>query len=116
MAELRMKQGKTWRISFRWANPDGTPIDITGWTAKLQVRRSPDLTSASALTLTSNPAAGLTVDGPNGTVTGRASPTQTAAIAAGRYVFECEITDGTDTESLTDGAMPITVAPEVVGP
>lgn len=117
---LQMKQGDTWTLEVVWYQPiPGTtqpdltaPIDISGYTARLQVRRRPGDTAAPALALTSSPAAGLTVDGPAGSVSARATPTQTQAIAAGPWYWECEINNGVDTHTLAEG--PLTVQAQVV--
>lgn len=56
-------------------NDEVTPINISGSTAKMQVRNTAGGDKV-AVTLTS-PAGGLTIDGPEGTVTVKMTPTQT---------------------------------------
>lgn len=119
MATVRAQivQGDTWDFVVGWYEPLpsgapdlANPIDISGWTAKCQVR--PAVGATPALTLTSSPAAGLTVNGPAGTVTGRASPAQTAPLAPGNWLWEVEITNGTDTRTLNPSSKLI-VKPQV---
>lgn len=119
MATVRVQivQGDTWEFVVGWYEPfpsgafdPGSPIDISGWTAKCQVRAVVGATPA--LTLTSSPAAGLIVDGPAGTVTGRASPAQTTSLAPGNWLWEVEITNGTDTRTLNPSSKLI-VKPQV---
>lgn len=122
---LTRKQGDTWEWTVTWSQPiPGTnpprpdparPIDITGYTAKVQIwRAASDNTGTALLALTSSPAAGLTVDGPTGKVTVQVSPTLTAAIPPGRWVWECEITRASplDVQTLAEG--PFTVTPQLV--
>jgi hypothetical protein len=118
---LTMKQGDTWTVQVVWyppitgtEQPDLTedPIDMTGFTAKLQVRRRPGEPGAPALALTSSPAAGLTIDAPNGTITARATPAQTDVIPAGPWHWEVEVTNGVDTYTLAEG--PLTVRGQTV--
>lgn len=118
---LEMKQGDTWSLTLTWYQPlPGTtqpdltrPVDITGYTARLQVRRHLGDSAPPVLALTSSPPAGLVVDGSAGSVTARASPAQTLPIPAGPWYWECEITDGTDTHTLAEG--PLMVRGQVIG-
>ena len=117
---LKMKQGDTWKVTLQRfqpipgtnpPQPDPTrPVDITGYTARLQVKR--DATDPGQPVLALSSGAGITVTGSQGRVDVRATPAQTALIDAGRWVWECEITNGTDT--LTIGAGPLTVKAQVV--
>jgi hypothetical protein len=117
---MTMKQGDTWTVKITWYNPiPGTtqpdltnPINITGYTAKLQIRPEPGATGDPVLTLTSGAGGGLTVDGPAGSVSGRASPAQTAAVPAGIWHWGCEIDNGTDRHTLVEQM--IVVQPQVV--
>lgn len=115
MTSLEMKQGDSWALEVGWFNPvAGTvdtpdltsPVDITGYTARLQIRRSIKDTGTPMLNLTS-PSGGLVVDGPNGTVSALATPTQTAAVAFGSCYWEVEITNGTNTYTLDSGLMTV---------
>ena len=104
-------QGDTWRMQVAWLNPlPGTtepnpadPVDITGYGAKLQVRQQAG--EPSALSLTSSPAAGLTVNGSAGTVDVRAAPAQTELITAGTWYWELELDNGTDRYTIAGGTL-----------
>lgn len=52
-------QGDTWDPELVYQNPDGTPVDLTGFTAKLQMRVDPEATAV--LDLSSEPSGGLTI-------------------------------------------------------
>jgi hypothetical protein len=67
-------------------------VDITGYTARMQLRSLPN-DSVAVLTLTQ--ASGITIDGPTGTLAVRATAAQTAAISAGPYYYDLEITSPT---------------------
>lgn len=64
-------------------------MDITGYTARMQLRSLPNDTVA-VLTLTDT--SGITIDGPSGTLAVRATAQQTGAIIAGPYYYDLEIT------------------------
>lgn len=120
VVSLELKQGDTWSLTIGWYQPIpdtdypdlSNPVDISGYTARLQVRRRLGDPDAPVLALTSSPAAGLAIDGPAGVVTSRASPAQTSAVAAGSWYWELELTNGTDTHTIVEG--PLTVRGQVV--
>lgn len=37
---LTIRQGATWVLSFEWLDGEGLPIDLTGCTARMQLRRN----------------------------------------------------------------------------
>lgn len=82
-------QGADWFINFQWIQPNGNPVNITGYTASLQIRTSP-LAKTAVLTLNNN--AGLTITGNTGTIAVHATALQTAAITNGKYSYDLEIT------------------------
>lgn len=103
-------QGADWFINFTYKQPDGTPVNITGYTAALQVRTSP-LAAVAVLTLDTD--AGLTITGVTGTIAAHATAAQTTIIPNGKYAYDLEITaPGTGVVTrLVQGT--IEVSPEV---
>lgn len=85
-------QGADWYINFTYKNPNGTPINITNYTAALQIRTSP-LAATAVLTLTSS--SGITITGATGLLECHATAVQTAAITNGKYSYDIEITSPT---------------------
>jgi hypothetical protein len=82
-------QGADWYINFTYQQPAGTPVNLTGYTAALQLRTSP-LASTTVLSLTTG--AGITITGATGLIAVRATAAQTAAITNGKYSYDLEIT------------------------
>lgn len=77
---ITIRQGATWRFAFR-IRDDGTLRNLTGWTARMQVRR----THASAETLLSlddSSGGGITIEPLIGKVTLTATPSQTEGLPA----------------------------------
>jgi len=68
-----------------------TPIDLTGASAKMQVRDTKG-GSKLAFTLTS-PTGGITIDGPNGLLTIKATPTQTSKLFYPKSSYDVMIID-----------------------
>lgn len=117
MGPMSRVQGDTWTWRVQWVQPtaDGrspdysNPVDVTGFDAKLQVRRDP--TQNAVLSLTSDPAAGLTIDPTQGVFDVRAEFAQTGTIPPGTYQWELEIDNGAD--RLTLVTQPLVVKPQV---
>jgi len=85
-------QGADWYINFTYENSTGTPINLTGYTAAMQLRSEPsDLTAALSLTSSS----GITITGTTGLVAVHATATQTGSLQAGIYYYDLEITSPT---------------------
>jgi hypothetical protein len=69
--------------------PNGTPINITNYTAALQVRSLP---SDPTTVLSLSTGSGITITGATGTVEVHATAAQTRAIDEGTYYYDLEIT------------------------
>ena len=84
-------QGADWFFNVTYNNSNGTPVNITNYSAALQLRSYPDAPTA-ALSLTSAGGAGITITGATGLVAIHATATQTRAIDEGTYYYDLEIT------------------------
>lgn len=82
-------QGADWFFNVTYQNPNGTPINLTGYTAACQLRSLPNSPSA-VLTLTTQNG-GITITAGTGLVALRATAAQTMAIDEGNYVYDLEI-------------------------
>jgi hypothetical protein len=82
-------QGADWFLNVTYDNPDGTPVNLTGYTAALQLRSLPT-DPVSVLSLSTG--SGITITGATGLVAIRATATQTRAIDEGIYYYDLEIT------------------------
>ena len=89
--DIILYQGKTVNFSVIWGGD--TPIDVTGYSARLQARETAD--AATALVDLSN-GSGITVGTTDGLFTISMSATDSAAVAAfvGVYDFEIEDSSG----------------------
>lgn len=83
--EITAYQGATFDKVFT-VSDTGVPVNWTGYTASMQVRRYAD--SDVILTPT------VTLGGTAGTITVTAAATATAAVPAGNYVYDIELTSG----------------------
>lgn len=101
-------QGETWTRTLTW-KVDGTAVDLTGYTARMQVRQK--VTSADTL-LSLTSASGITLGGSAGTITLSVSAVDTAAMTWREGVYDLElVSGGGEVTRLIEGR--ITVSPEV---
>jgi hypothetical protein len=85
-------QNTTFKFQIQYTEDDEiTPIDLTGATAKMQVRDTKG-GSKLAFTLTS-PAGGITIDGPDGTLNMVVTPTQTNKLFYPKSSYDIMIID-----------------------
>lgn len=79
--DFTIKQGSDLDFTIQvWANKAHTVVEnLTGYDARMMIRTSRDATGTPLVSLTSNPAAGLAVNGPGGQVTVHIAGATTAA-------------------------------------
>jgi hypothetical protein len=82
-----IEQGATFNLLMTW-RIDNVPVNLTGYTARLQARIDVDETE-TILSLTTG--AGITLGGAAGTITLDQSATQTAVLPKGEYVYDLEL-------------------------
>jgi hypothetical protein len=87
--DMIAEQGASFDRTLTWRDATATPIDLTGYAAKMQVRKSLDASSA-LLTLSST--AGITLGGAAGTVRLEVAATKLSQIPAGIYYYDLELT------------------------
>jgi hypothetical protein len=92
------KRGDTLSLDFELENADGSPVDLTGWTAAAKMR----LALNGLANRPSSPVVDLTATITNaaeGRVTLSATPAQTATWAAGKWVGDIQFTSGGEVQS-----------------
>jgi len=103
-------QGATFQLTVVYKDDAGLPINLTGYTAALQVRQNYYDTTA-LLTLTS-PSGGIVITGATGTIAITMTDVQTGSLDEGFYVYDLEISSSGGTVTrLIQGQF--TVSPEV---
>lgn len=85
ISNLTIDQGTSFTADVDVTDVDGNVLNLTGYTAAGQMRKSYASTTATDFTATVHSAA-------NGTVRITLTPTVTNALKAGRYVYDVEIT------------------------
>ena len=96
--DLTIDQGSTYShtLELRQGNPSGSVLNLTGYTAKMQVRLS--VNNPDVILELSTMNGGLTIDGINGKITIQITPEQSRLFVYGKMVYDLEISiSGNDT-------------------
>jgi hypothetical protein len=115
--DIDCEKGATFRRVVQWSDGSGSPVNLTGYTARMQVRESFASTSTVASLTTSN--GGITLAHSTGGITLYLSAIQTAALSTSAAfadtwegVYDLELVAGNgDVTRLLSGAF--LVVPEV---
>jgi hypothetical protein len=105
---LTVKQGQTENFTVTYVQEDGvTPVNLTGWTARMQVRLTPQ-TATSIFEVTTTPTSSgvLVVNGPTGEVAVTLEAAATALLSQLRYVYDLFVYEplpGNDAIALVEG-------------
>ena len=91
-ANLIIDQGTTFNTTVNLTDTNGDPVDLTGYTGAAQMRKSYTSSNAAA-TFT------VSTGGSQGTITLALTAHATSNIAGGRYLYDVELTDSSNTIS-----------------
>ena len=91
---ITVDTGTNFYREFYLDNIDGTPLDLTGYTGKSEVRKHPESVGAATTFSVSF------VDRTNGLIRLSLSKKETLAIKPGRYVYDVMLTDSSNKKSI----------------
>lgn len=106
--DFKILQGETFNRVTTWLDANNTPIDLTGWEARMQLRRTIASPTIEFSLTTDN--GRLSLGGVNGTVTMAISAIDTATLS-GRYFYDLELVNGAQVVRYLQGK--IDINPEV---
>src|SRR6266487_4011348 len=103
--DFTIKQGSDIDFTVQvWADDKHTVVqNLTGWDARMMVRSTRDATGSPLVSLTSNPAAGLTVNGPAGQVTVHIAGSASTGYTWLNGQWDLEVYNGTITKRAAYG-------------
>jgi hypothetical protein len=108
--DITIEQGATFQLSLLWEDSAGDPVNVTGYSARMQVREK--YTSTTTLLSLTSVAGDIVLGGAAGTIVVTASATATAAIDEKRGVYDLEMVSPSGTVTrLIRGC--VTITPEV---
>jgi hypothetical protein len=97
-----VEQGTTWAVAVT-VKDLGEAVDLTGYTARLQIRETLD-SPTPLLALNSDPGGGITIDGPAGRISWSVADDITASWTWRHGVYDLEIeSSGGQTRRLLKG-------------
>ena len=89
---ITCNQGATLQRTLTWTDPAKNPINLTGYTARMQVRDTAASSSVILELTTSNTR--ITLGGTAGTVSLNVAANVTANLVPGLYVYDLEVVSG----------------------
>jgi phage tail sheath gpL-like len=102
-------QGSVWSVVLVYTDSNDAPVNLTGYTAAMQLRQNYNSEVADLTLTTAN--GGISIVGATGTITITATATQTGLLDPGFYVYDLELTSGSNISRLIQGQL--TVAEQV---
>ena len=95
-----LRQGSTWNQSIVWKDSNGVPVNLTGYSARMQIR--PQVNSETVIVELTSENGRIDIDAPSGKLTLSLDAETTAGIcqSTGVYDIELESLDGTVTAIL----------------
>jgi hypothetical protein len=99
--DITCPQGATFDRTFTYSVA-GTPVNLTGYTAALQVRAGYD--AGTALISVSTGGSGVVLGGTAGTIAVTIAASVTGAVDAGSYAYDLELYQGSTVTRLLQGA------------
>jgi hypothetical protein len=100
-ANILIDQGTSFATSIDVTDEDGNIVNLAGFTGAAQLRKHYTSTAQTAFT--------VSITAVTGVVALSMSANVTNSIAAGRYVYDCELTNGSGTVSrLIEGIVTVT--------
>jgi hypothetical protein len=107
--DITIYKGATFRLPVVWKDSAGDPYNLTGYTARMQIRRSVGAATAE-VSLTS--ASGITITPATGSIVAVISATDTSALTIPSGVYDLELEDAAGVVTrLLEGS--VTISPEV---
>jgi len=102
-ANLTIDQGTTFTTTITITDDDGNALDLTGYTGAAQLRKH--YTSSNSVNFT------VSITSATGEVTLSLTANATSNIVAGRYVYDCELTNSGTVSRVLEGI--VTITPQV---
>ena len=100
-ANIVIDQGTTFATTIDVTDEDGNIVNLTGFTGAAQMRKHYTSTAQTAFTVSISAATGEVTLAMTANVTNNTAP--------GRYIYDCELTDGSGTVSrLIEGIVTVT--------
>lgn len=104
--DLTIEQGATFSQLITYKDPSDVAVNLTGYTARMHIRRTKEASSTLAVLTTENNR--ITLGGAAGTISLAISATDTAAMPAVAGYYDLELVNVTTVTRLLEGRATIT--------
>ena len=104
-SNLEIFKGMTFEHRFAYVDENDAPINITGYTARMQLREEWDSPDPAIISLTDT--GGIAISGTLGVCDVTITATQTAALTVDKAVYDLEIVNGPKVIKLARGKIKI---------
>jgi hypothetical protein len=88
--DIDLEQGSTYSTVFTYTDSNGAAVNLTGFTARMQVR-AVYAASGPSISLTTSAGGGISLGGAAGTVTVTVPAATSANLVAKNYVYDLEL-------------------------
>lgn len=103
--DIEWHQGDTFSVVLTWRDVNKDPVDLTGYTARMQLRTSVDAETNSLELTTENDR--ISLGGTNGEIQLTVDADTMAAMDAGSYKYDLEMVVGASVRKLLKGKFKI---------
>lgn len=110
--DITIEQGTTWTLTITWKDATGSPVDLTGYSARMQCRTSYEAPQALVELLSTGAAPRITIAPQTGQLTLVLEETATRPLPPGHAVYDLElVAPGGNVTRLLEGS--VFISPEV---
>lgn len=103
--DISCDQGSTFALTISWLDSDGAGINLSTYAARMDVRPTIESSTRTLALTTEN--GGIAFGAATGTIELRITAEQTAALAAGDYVYDLELVSGAAVTRILEGAFTV---------
>lgn len=100
--DMILDQGSTFSNVIQITDSDETPLNLTGFTARMQVR--PSVSSSTVLLELTNANSRITITAAEGKINLSVDATTTSNLTPGNYVYDLETVNGSVVERILQGS------------
>lgn len=100
--DMILDQGSTFSNVIQITDSEETPLNLTGFTARMQVR--PSVSSSTVLLELTNANSRITITAAEGKINLSVDATTTSGLTPGNYVYDLETVNGSVVERILQGS------------
>jgi hypothetical protein len=99
--DITIEQGATFQMSLTWKDSNNAPVNLTGYTARMQVRTNYE--AEDTLVSLTSPSGGIVLGGVLGTIAITIDASVTQSLQIDEAVYDLELVNGATVTRLLQG-------------